>query len=121
VRPGEYEGELRTRFWMVARRCDCVVCGTQGRNFYVEAHHIVYQQELRRQLSAIKGTDAYAELMWDVRNMLPLCRLCHARHHNARRRVTTQELKQHAPRAWQFAANVGCGWFIGRNYVLNTG
>lgn len=56
----------------------CRVCGRRG----VVAHHVVYKQELRK-----RGL-----LEYDVRDAMPLCDLCHARHHNRSQPIPIQML-----------------------------
>lgn len=86
-----------------ARLGRCAVCNRQAHH----GHHIITKQELRR-----RGA---AELLWDLRNMLPVCADCHARHHHAFRRIRRRELPA---AAFEFAAELGLEWLIERTYPV---
>lgn len=57
--------------------------------------------------------NAAPDLYWDLRNMLPVCELCHTRHHRAFRRITRRELTS---AAIEFANELALDWLIERTY-----
>lgn len=60
--------------WKAPRRGMCAVC---HRPCWLERHHVLLRQIVRRE----DGSE------WDLSNSLDLCRLCHARHHSAFKRI----------------------------------
>lgn len=77
-------------------------CEQCGQERSVHAHHVIYEQVLRRE-----GLD-----LWDTRNRMLLCFACHAAHH-ARTRVL--ELRDDHS-VWGFAADHGLTWWLVRTY-----
>lgn len=67
----------------------------------IDGHHVVPKQDLKRW-----GLHA---LLWDLRNMLPLCRYHHFRHEQAVQRVPRELLP--AP-AWEFADAIGARFVL---------
>lgn len=61
-------------------RPTCRVCATAPA---VHQHHVVLAQHVEN-----AGAD-----LWDERNALGVCELCHTRHHKARRRIRGSELR----------------------------
>jgi 5-methylcytosine-specific restriction endonuclease McrA len=91
------------RAWTRAARLSrCAVCNRQAH----QGHHVIYKQHLRRRADAEK-------LLWDLRNMLPICARCHEHHHRAFRRIRQRELTTDAI---EFAAELGLDWLIEREY-----
>ena len=72
---------------------------------YVEGHHILTQQQLRR-----RGLEG---VLWDVRNGIGLCEKHHRRHHSRRAPVARNVLPECA---FEFAADHQLGWLIERYY-----
>ena len=62
----------------------CAVCERPGLGWH--AHHVVYEQELRR--LGMRGNELY-----DTRNALRLCGVCHAAHHARSKIVKTRKLR----------------------------
>jgi 5-methylcytosine-specific restriction endonuclease McrA len=92
------------RAWAYAARISrCAVCNRQAHH----GHHIIYKQHL------VPRDDA-AERVWDLRNMLPVCASCHARHHSAFCRIPREVLP---PAALEFALEVGLDYLIEQDYA----
>lgn len=99
------EKELRERqqaFKDASRGKPCAVCGSR---LFVESHHVVYKQVVRK-IAESAGQDP-DEVMWDVRDALPVCTVCHARHHSGAARIPRPLLVAKAPQAFQFARELG--------------
>ena len=75
-----------------------------GRPF-MEAHHIISQQVLRKR--------GHSDLLWDTRNRLWLDRARHEQHTNCYRKIRWGELP---PEAFEFAEEIGLTWWLERNY-----
>jgi hypothetical protein len=104
-----------------ARAKACAVCRAR-KGAIIRGHHIVYQQELRR--IAVDLEIDLERLRWDDRNRLSLCDRCHERHHNGSRPVSGAVLHKHAPKVFQFAAEIDRQYghakvasFLERKYV----
>lgn len=98
--PREVAG--REAWWEGWRTAVCVLCGAVG----CDPHHIVTEARLRRDARWL-GVPEW-RLAWDRRkNRLWTCRKCHANHHARHRPITWQELEEHAPKVFAFAAEVG--------------
>lgn len=100
------------------RRC-CQVCGYRG--FFVEAHHVVKAQLLRRLLNQ-KREPCPPSVLFDPRNGLLLCtdaahaherQGCHSKHTGARRRIPRSALR---PENWAFAREHGLEWVLVTEY-----
>lgn len=61
----------------------CAVCGSSHR---FHAHHVVYEQVLARYTDLVRGE------LYDTRNSLRVCGLCHFAHHNASQKIPTKKL-----------------------------
>jgi hypothetical protein len=79
----------------------------------IEAHHIITQQQLKRE-----GFEAW---LWDARNGMALCGWHHPRHHNYRQRVPRELLPAGV---FAFAAELvsdrhphGLGWILDTEYL----
>lgn len=81
----------------------CANCGQ--RRIDLQVHHVVTQEELKN----IKRKD----LLWDRRNGLVLCELCHSRHTSAFQRVTRDKLRVENI---DFALEIDHGWYLDRYY-----
>lgn len=91
----------------------CAVCGnTYNRD--CEAHHIVRVQTLRKQAAKL-GLDL-DRIRWDNRNRLPVCDVCHQRHHSRFRPIPMRVLREHAPKVFQFARELKLGHVLEREY-----
>jgi hypothetical protein len=86
------------------------VCG--HKRGLIRGHHVIYQQNLKR-ICKDAGED-YAAWRWDQRNMLPMCDICHERHHRAARRVTQDILRRRAPKVMEFAFDLDAKFDDGR-------
>ena len=94
------------RMWApMAQVSECAVC-CHGR--YLHGHHVI-------PLSALRFNGVDDRLWWDVRNQLVLCHepapnRCHDRHTLYVVRVPRAVVIAHAPRALEFADEVGLRW-----------
>lgn len=87
----------------VAKGKPCANCGSR---LFVQAHHVLYKQHIRS-IAQTAGIDP-APWMWDARNGLPICKVCHGRHHSAHPwTIPRGLLVVHSPRAFQFARELG--------------
>lgn len=93
-----------------ARSKPCVICGSRQ----VQGHHIITQQKLR-EVAIATGRD-FERLRWDARNRLSLCSRHHAAHHNRSHPIPWQVMHAHAPKAVQFARELGLVWWLERTY-----
>lgn len=110
-RARQVDHDARESWARAARAKPCAVCGRVGD---VEGHHILYQQWLLWAASQ-QGFEV-ERVLWDQRNMLPLCRLCHGRHHSAFKRVEVGVLQTHAPRVFQMAHELHLEYRLARTY-----
>ena len=83
---------------------DAMIAWKTG-NPFMEAHHIITQQALRKR--------GHADLLWDTRNRLWLTRERHAQHHSCYRKIRWSELPQEA---LDFAEEIGLTWWIEQHY-----
>ena len=79
---------------------DCF-CGCG--EYATEWHHAIYVQELRRIHNHRQNRVPWLDLLMDTRNLLPVARLCHGRHHSGRERY---ELRMLPDSVYEFAAEV---------------
>lgn len=86
----------------VANGKPCIIC---GRRLDVQAHHVVYKT-LIKSIAQTAGRDPH-EWLWDRRNGLPLCKVCHSRHHAGVRRVSRMLLVAKLPQVFKFAKELG--------------
>jgi 5-methylcytosine-specific restriction endonuclease McrA len=92
------------RQWAAAARVSrCAVCNRQAHH----GHHIIYKQHLRKREDA-------DERLWDLRNHLPVCAACHAKHHSAFERIPRSLLSE---QALEFAREVRLDWLIDLEYA----
>jgi hypothetical protein len=100
------------------QRC-CQVCGYNG--VFVEAHHVISRQLLRRLLGQ-KGAPVDPNVLHDPRNGLLLCtdeahghrrQGCHGLHTSARRRIPRRALR---PENWVFAREHDLAWVLEVEY-----
>lgn len=86
------------------RRGRCAFCGeTRG---WLQGHHVIPKQRLKR-----LGLHAH---LWDQRNMMVLCSICHARHEVAFRRLPRALLTSDNE---EFAAELGVDWMLEKLYA----
>lgn len=97
-----------------ARVKPCARCGRKRGP--VRGHHIIYQQELKR-IAHDLGL-SYERLRWDDRNRMPLCDPCHERHHSAMSRIPMAVVREAAPKATQFAAELDRQYEDGRSPAI---
>jgi hypothetical protein len=93
----------------------CAVCGKRCGT--VQGHHVLYQQWLR-QVARERGLE-FEQLRWDKRNRLPVGERCHGAHHSARRRITRDVLRRHAPKVFQMARELGLTGRLEATYPEN--
>lgn len=99
---GARRREKTSADWRAATRAArCAVCGNPAH----QGHHVIEKQVLRR--------EGLAHLLWDLRNLLPLCAHCHELHHNASRRVPWAALRLENV---EFAQEVGLLYRLRRMY-----
>ena len=82
-------------------------CGEDGRGQLWVSHHVVYQQELRRNRP---------ELLWHPLSGMGVCGLAHTRHHNRSRPIRQAEIP---PQVFAFLAEQGYGRYLERFYDLD--
>jgi hypothetical protein len=111
-RRGEGRGR-RARWGVHARGKCCAVCGRPDCPG-VEGHHIIRVQVLRKE-AGFRGFD-FEAVRWDLRNQLPVGRLCHAAHHSASRRIPRAVLEAHTPLVFEFARELDLEWALDREY-----
>ncbi len=117
----------RSEAWAKGKR-PCAVCGAAAHRSH--GHHIVTQQKLR-QVAAARSVaselDGWASapvidferIRWDRRNRLWLCERHHAAHHSRAKPITWGVLQEHAPKVFQFAAELGLTPWLERTYPRN--
>ncbi len=86
----------------------CKRCGSTD---VVQAHHVVGQQQLKA-MARTRGV-APALFLWDARNGMALCELCHTRHERAVARVPRALLSESNV---AFASDLGFDWYLERVY-----
>lgn len=96
------ERELATAWRKATVGKPCAVC---GRRLGVEAHHVVYKW-LIVSIAQTGGFDP-AIWKWDKRNGLPLCNICHGRHHSGSARVPRLLIVEKTPLVFVFARELG--------------
>lgn len=114
--PGEGRG--KTGWANAARKLPCAVCGftmRHGQSGEVQGHHVLG-------LSVLKVENVPPALWYDQRNMLPLCNQdgsnwCHARHTERSIPVPRAVVLAKAPRALEFAREVGLDWRFDLEYT----
>lgn len=86
----------------------CVVCtelGIEAPPYYMDAHHCIPAQALRRR--------GYTAEQADKRNRISLCRWHHERHHSRTNPVPRRLLPDSV---FEFAAELGLGYLVDRYY-----
>ena len=79
----------------------CAVCYL--RSPILHAHHVVEKSWLTGELKRIVPPLHLAGLRWDLRNCIPLCSICHDRHHHGNSPLRAK----HVPESvYEFAAEV---------------
>lgn len=102
--------QLLARAWWlkVAKNKSCVVCGSRKR---VQAHHVVPAQKIK-QVASARLLEPLS-LLYDVRNGVALCGLCHDNHTTAKERVPRSKLPV---AALAFASELALLYVIDREY-----
>jgi hypothetical protein len=79
----------------------CINCGHRA----VQLHHVVYEQELMRRYAQGRHRDGptRSSLRKDQRNLVPVCKRCHERHHS---RFSPLFLLQLPDSVFEFATEV---------------
>jgi len=72
----------------------------------IHAHHVVYQQTLRKL--------GLSELRWDPHNGMALCERAHRRHHSGHEKLRRDQLPQ---RCVDFAEQHGLAYVLDRFYA----
>jgi hypothetical protein len=89
----------------------CLVCASQ---INIEGHHVIAKQEIKRIAKSGRWDfDREQDALWDARNGIPLCAVCHQRHETAFRRVPRRVLPA---AALAFADELGVAHLIERYY-----
>jgi 5-methylcytosine-specific restriction endonuclease McrA len=78
----------------------------------LDGHHVLPKERIKRFAVAV-GLDP-VRLLWDVSNMMPLCRRCHDRHHTGFLRVRRADLPVEAV---LFARSLDLEWVLERLYT----
>jgi hypothetical protein len=74
-------------------RAVCAVCGASGTRSRLQAHHVIDKSWLRKVARSLKLDQAEAaRLVYDVRNGMPLCEVCHSRHELAVARIDRRKV-----------------------------
>jgi 5-methylcytosine-specific restriction endonuclease McrA len=81
----------------------CASCGL--RRFDLQVHHVITQQQLKK--------IGRKDVLWDLRNALVLCPLCHERHTSAFKRIPREKLRIENI---DFALELDHGWYLDRMY-----
>lgn len=130
ARPARAQAEIEaSHLWKQELSRRCANCGRiEGETYLegettvvarIEGHHIVRVQILK---DYIRGSgrpwtpQEIAALLWDRRNRMPLCELCHTRHH---RRLPALAWKLIEERFWEavaFATELGLLWRVKLDY-----
>ncbi len=101
----------KSEAWATGKR-PCAVCGAAAE--HSKGHHIVTQQRLR---AVAKQLDLDVErIRWDRRNRLWLCPRHHDAHHSRMKPIGRTVLRQHAPKVFQFARELGLLPWLERTY-----
>lgn len=70
---------------VVPRGARCLLCGTRDR---LQGHHVIAQQAIRGCARELNLTaQSTQEFLWDARNGVAVCDVCHSRHTGAYRRI----------------------------------
>jgi hypothetical protein len=96
-----------------ARSKRCVMCGAA----YPHGHHVIYLQELKRTVRSKRLEHRRQGILYDRRNMLPLCERHHSAHHSGMHPLPLDVVLAACPKAEQFASELGLGWFLERYYL----
>jgi 5-methylcytosine-specific restriction endonuclease McrA len=108
-RPPDEVALARIFHEQVTRGGRCASCGQLGNALCpIEAHHVLEKSGLRR---AGHGP----EVVWDLRNGMPLCRRCHERHTS---RVEPVRRRRVPRSAWRFAAQHNLTWLLEQRYPV---
>lgn len=97
------ERDAAGRWWHAAQGRPCAACGGPPEP-RMDGHHAIPKQRLRRD---------HPEHTWDLRNLVPLHRQCHADHEGARHRVPREALGASVE---QLAAELGLTWLLDSIY-----
>lgn len=99
-----------------ARRSPCAMCGSRED---LSGHHVLEKQWLKaRYRSAGYELARRIEVLWDTRNCLTLCWICHDRHHSHAARVPRKIVLEHCPGIVAFAAQHDLVTRFDRTYPL---
>jgi len=94
----------------------CAVCAANGKDTRaIHAHHIIREQLLERE-AVTRGYD-FAEVQYDWKNRLPLCKEHHDNHHSGKQRISLPFLQQHKPEVIAFAIKLGLLWALEKEYA----
>jgi len=113
------EKRLRRR-WAASVGSKCKNCGREEDfvQVFVEGHHVV-RKELIKARAKEQGwsREKRDRRLWDLRNKLDLCRGCHlGKHHNGKK-LAWSLVQKAAPKAIQFAREVGLVRRAARDYA----
>jgi len=81
-------------------------CGEDARGLLMVAHHVVYQQELRRSRPA---------LLWNPLSGMLVCGIAHTQHHNRSRPILLDEIP---PAVAAFLREAGYSYYLERHYGI---
>jgi hypothetical protein len=95
-----------------AKRRVCALCSAPNPH----GHHVIYLQELKRVIRSHNLEDRRQGILYDRRNLLPLCERHHAAHHSGAHPLTLTIVRSACPKVDQFAAELGLDWWLERYY-----
>lgn len=96
----------------------CPVCRTKHAAHEMECHHVVDQQRIKKYVAALRLAVEEAErklisLLWDKRDGLAVCKVCHDKHTMAKERIPFALIPV---KAHQFAREIGLDYTLDRYY-----
>jgi hypothetical protein len=77
---------------------------------------VIYMQELERAITRLGLEHRRQAVLYDKRNLMPLCRRHHGAHHSGMYRIPLAVVRAACPKIDQFAGELGLSWFLDRYY-----
>lgn len=98
----------------------CANCGAKADyvEVFVEGHHVVRQQLIRRRAIEEDWTqEALDRALWDERNRMDLCRVCHLGRQHGGKPLAWSLVESATPAAIIFAREIGLFRRVARDYA----